>query len=238
MKFYSEIAKYYDYIFPTGAVPLNLMADLAGDPPKSVLDVACGTGGYSIALEDAGHVVTSIDLNEKMIEGLRKKSLQIDSYVLNMLHIEMLKRKFDLIFCIGNSLVHLEDNDEILKFLRACKSCLNPNGKILLQIVNYDRILDKNIKSLPTIENKDADLTFERYYEYIGDRRKIEFETVLKVAGNEFGNKVYLHPIRSQELRDLLVEAGFENIELYGNFKKDPYDPEESLPLIVTAQAI
>ena len=63
-----------------------------------------------------------------------------------MLDIDKLNKKFDLIFCIGNSMVHLNDNEEILRFLRNCKKSLKVGGYLLLQIVNYDRILVKNIR--------------------------------------------------------------------------------------------
>lgn len=235
-KFYTEIAKYYEDIFPVGNAKINLIQEIAGRPPKNILDVACGSGGYSKELKNKGYEITAIDLDEKMIADLKEKDKEVDARVLNMQNIEALDKKFDLIFCIGNSLVHLKDNEEVYSFLKQCNESLQPKGHLLLQIINYDRVLEKDIKSLPTINNKDVNLSFERYYDYLPDKHKVDFKTILKVEGKELENHVLLHPIKSEELIALLEKSGFHRVKTYGNFKKDKYDSMESVPLIILAK--
>lgn len=236
MKFYNEIAKYYDDIFKENTKQIDLISKVVGQPPKSILDVASGTGGPSIALREKGHMVTAIDLNSSMIDKLKSKSLKVISYVMNMLNIDKLNSKFDLIYCVGNSLVHLEDLEEVETFISKVHKSLNDNGNLLIQIINYDRILDKNIKSLPTIENKDKNLVFERYYDYDVYRQKIEFKTVLKTKDREYGNKVYLLPIRKNELDSILKKVGFKDIEYFGTFDQKSFIEEESFHLIALAK--
>ncbi|NLM96652.1 MAG: methyltransferase domain-containing protein [Halanaerobiaceae bacterium] len=235
-KFYTEIARYYDYIFPLSKAKIDLIKELAGEPPKELLDVACGSGLYSIELNEAGYIVTAIDLDKSMIQELKEKKKEINAQVLNMLDIDILQKKFDLIFCIGNSLVHLNDNEEILHFLKACKNSLEPGGKLLIQIVNNDRVLGRGVKNLPTIRNEEAGLIFERYYEYLPEENKIDFKTILKVEGRELENHVLLYPVRSEELLFLLKESGFDEFQTYGGFNKEKYEKLESFPLIVAAE--
>lgn len=235
-KFYAEIARYYDYIFPLSAEKLNLINDLAGNNSKDILDVASGSGLYSKKLSDNGYNVTAIDLDNEMINKLKEKDKKIDAKVLNMLDIEKLNKKFDLIFSIGNSIVHLENNEMIKKFLYSVKSSLSENGKLLIQIVNYDRILEKNIKRLPTIKNNEENLVFERYYEYLEQEHKINFKTILKVNNSTFENNVLLHPITSEEIKGLLKEVGFSSINFYGDFTQSNYEPIDSFPLIIIAK--
>ena len=235
-KFYSEISKYYDYIFPTGDGQLNLIKEVAGKPPKNILDIACGSGGYSKHLSDAGYNVTAIDLDETMVEKLRGKDRNIQVHVMDMLDIHKLNNNYDLLFSIGNSIVHLENNKEILEFLYKCRGILKPGGHIIIQTVNYDRVLIKDIKNLPTIENKEVDLIFQRHYDYLPEEHKIDFKTILQVGGETLENSVLLHPITSKELTESLIAAGFKNIQLYGSFKKDEYNPLSSFPLVIAAQ--
>ncbi|NDL67270.1 isochorismatase family protein [Anaerotalea alkaliphila] len=235
-KFYEEIAKYYDAIFPVGADQVALLLETAGEPPARVLDVACGTGGYALELAGAGHQVTAIDLSPQMVEGLLRKAPRIDARVLDMLDIPRLDRTFDFVYCIGNSLVHLEDEKEIGRFLEGCAAVLAPGGRILLQVVNYDRVLEKDVQSLPPILNVAADLSFDRYYRYDRKAHKIAFRTVLQVEGRTLENEVPLHPVTSAELGGLLEKAGFSDIRAYGGFGKAPYDPMESFALVLTAK--
>lgn len=235
-KFYRDIAKYYDYIFPITQAKIDFIRELAGKPPKDILDVACGSGGYSKVVNEIGHNVIAIDLDEKMIDKLKEKERDIDARVFNMMQLGELQKKFDLIFCIGNSLVHLNNNKEIFQFLKVCKNSLNSRGKLLIQIINYDRVLAKGVKNLPTIKNEEVDLVFERNYEYLSEEQKIDFKTILRVDGQELENNVLLHPIKSKELLGLIKESGFTDIKTYGSFNKDEYDQLVSFPLIVVAE--
>lgn len=234
--FYTEIAKYYDLIFPVGSAQVNLITELAGDVPKDILDVACGSGGYSKKLSDMGYHVTAIDLDQTMVRKLKEKTGTLDARVLNMLQIDEMNKTYDLIFCIGNSIAHLNDSDEIFTFLEKSKKVLKLGGHFVIQIVNYDRILASNIKSLPSIKNAEANLVFERYYNYLPGENKIDFKTILKVAALSLENNVLLHPIKSTELAKLLEAAGFTNIKTYGNFNKGEYDPMDSFSLVIVAQ--
>lgn len=148
-------------------------------------------------------------------------------------YANQLNNTYNLLFCIGNSVVHLNNNEEILEFLEKCKNSLKSGGHLGIQIVNYDRILAKDVKSLPLIDNEEMDLRFERYYDYLPEKHKMDFKTILKVNHLSLGNHVLLHPVRSEELVGLLEKSGFINIRTYGSFKKDEYDSMNSFPLVI-----
>lgn len=232
MKFYTEIANYYDEIFNNDIKKTSFLKKLAGVPPKNILDIACGTGQNAIKLSDLGHIVTAIDLNRCMIDILKSKNLKVNSYVMNMLHIDNLNSTFDMIYCIGNSLVHLESEEDISIFFKKVYNSLSSNGIFSAQILNYDRVLNNNIKSLPSIINKERGIVFERYYKYDKFRDKIEFEAILKTQVNEMSSKVYLLPLKFDTLKNLLEKNSFKNISFYGSFEEDPFNIEESFNLI------
>jgi hypothetical protein len=133
------------------------------------------------------------------------------------------KNSIDGIICFGNTLVHLNSLNEIADFLKQAKSVLKLNGKLLLQIVNYDKILSKSIQFLPLIENNE--ISFERNYEYRKAENKIDFNTRLTVKSIQqiIENSIELVPILKNELAILLDKAGFNNCRYYGNFNQEPY---------------
>lgn len=133
------------------------------------------------------------------------------------------KNSVDGIVCFGNTLVHLNSLNEIADFLKQSKKVLKPNRKLLLQIVNYDKILSKNITQLPLIENEEV--IFERYYYYRKLENKIDFNTRLTVKAIQriIKNSIELLPLKKNELAYFFYEAGFNNCNYYGNFKQELY---------------
>jgi len=234
-KFYDEIAEHYDNIFPIKQAQINFLLENLCKPTSKILDVACGTGGYAIKLAEYGHLLTAIDLDSNMISELQKKDNKIQSQVLNMLEIDQLTNTFDLIYSLGNSIVHLDSFDLIEQFFHKCFLQLNHDGKLIIQIVNYDRILAKEIKSLPTIHNATKHLSFVRNYQYLKEEQKLAFNTILKVNNKSFENTVKLTPIQSFELVKLLKNSGFKNIEIFGNFSKQIFNPLESMACVIVA---
>ena len=239
-KFYDEIALYYNDIFPMQKVKLNLIleffdSDMQRDK-KHVLDVACATGEYARAIANLGYQVTAVDLDEKMVKELRKKEAGIDARVMNMLDISQLDQQFDLIYCLGNSIVHLDTYNDVENFFSICYQKLKQNGRLLFQIINYSRILDQKINCLPTIFNREKGLSFVRDYVYLEDEHKIGFHTILQVNNERFENTVKLLPIRHEELYKALEKAGFHIIKTYGDFTKNPFDVQNSVPCIMIAE--
>ncbi|MDQ2084966.1 class I SAM-dependent methyltransferase [Herbivorax sp. ANBcel31] len=237
MGFYDEISKYYDYIFPANKAQMLFLQNLLTKDQKTVLDVACGSGNYSIELAKAGYDVTAIDSTKEMIEKLRQKAqkekLNIKSYICDMREIiNISPLKYHLIFCIGNSIVHLNSIEEITDVLRQMKSLLNKNGSLVLQIINYDRIINFGVTELPKIENKDIGLEFERKYEFSKDKNIINFNTKLKVKEGVYRNSIELLPIKSLEFENILLNAGFKTYKFYGDFNYSPYNEKSYILLL------
>lgn len=241
MGFYQEIAKYYDYIFPTGKEQLYFLKEIAGKPPKSVLDIACATGGYSIELAKTGYNVTAVDLDREMLDQLdiksKKEQQSIRLLQENMLGLKnRLSENFDMVFCIGNSIVHLDNLQQIKNFIRDARCLAGNNGNLVLQTINFDRIILRDIKSLPTIENKDAGMTFRRNYRYDKQNNRIYFNTILSVEGNEYENEIPLYPLTEDELTAAVQEAGFKRVKLFADFSGNEFDKYNSYMLVLWAR--
>lgn len=242
MEFYEQVSKYYDYIFPVKAPQLNFMTRTLGRDGKTVLDIACATGGYAAVLSQMGFDVTAFDLDETMVEMCRermeKEGLNAHVFQGDMLHVGEVDGSFDLAFCIGNSMVHLDNLEEVRTFLKGCHKVLEPQGRLVIQILNYDRVLDENVSSLPTIFNSDVPLSFERIYEYSEDTGKITFIGRLEVEGEKHESAVTLLPLRSTQLMELMEECGFGEVEIFADFMKKPFDPKISFHAVLRGRKV
>lgn len=239
MGFYEMLVDYYDEIFPTSERTLEFLGKDLEEAAK-VLDAACGTGTYTIGLAEKGYQAVGVDLDESMIALAEKKAenlgLDVDFIVSDMLNIDLVSTSdLDRIFCIGNSLVHLKNRQEIKTFVETAFSLLKDQGDLILQVINYDRILDEQITFLPTIEVRGRGITFVRTYKYLENTGMIEFRTRLRVNGEETESCVLLYPIRKDDLYQILVECGFTDVKVYGGFDGTPY-AKDALPLIIKAK--
>ncbi len=241
MSFYKSIANYYNYIFPPNQLQAEFIkSSLPVEQCNNVLDIGCGTGNLSFQIAQFAKNVAGIDLDSEMLSIAndinKKENKQIKFYNMNMLDIKnnFDKDQFDLIASFGNTLVHLNNIDEVCDFFEQTKYILKPNGKLLLQIINYDRIIENKIDYLPTIENEY--IKFQRDYIYHKQIRKIDFNTTLTVKKDDLiiKNSVSLFPILKEEITTILLNCGYHKIKIYSNFKRKEHSTE-SIPTIIEA---
>lgn len=231
MIFYEELSSVYDIVFPWNKTTNDFLKETLNKDSK-ILDLGCGSGNYSISIAKDGYNVTGLDFDEQMIKNCISKAttenVDVNFIVSDMLKFaEITDAKFDRIFCIGNSLVHLISPDDISKLIATCYNELKPNGDLIIQIINYDRILRFNINALPTIDKNEEDIKFVRNYLYHEDTNIIDFNTELTVKKNGstevLENSVPLFPLTSDDLFKLLTKAGFTDIKFYGGFNKEKF---------------
>ena len=228
-QFYNQIAEKYDFIFPLSPAHQTFFAsELRG---KTLLDVGAATGNLTAYLSSQGYEVTAIDLSERLIAKAAEKGITVQQ--LNMLAIDELPT-FDNIVCIGNTLPHLDSKASVQLFLQKTYGQLTQEGKLVLQLVNFEKYFAQRqgdyLGSLPLIANDKV--KFERFY-YLNKEGKIRFKTILD---DTIENEELLQPIFADELTQWLSQIGFQAIDLYGNFKKDPFDPNASMALIIVAE--
>lgn len=241
-RFYSSISIYYSELFPYNATQLQFVKSTTGTfLGKRILDLGCGTGELALRLANEGAFVTGVDMNKDfIIYALEKnRNENTDFRVLNMLetssHFDA--GYFDAVICFGNTLVHLLTIGSVKKLIKSVEKVLKKGGLFLIQILNYDFILDEKLNSLPVIETEH--LKFNRSYNYPEKIRLIRFKTELTVkgTGEKIVNETSLYPIRKEELRKLLDHNGFKEVEFYSDFKMNPAGGDH-LPLVVSALKI
>lgn len=239
MSFYKSISKYYSHIFPYNALQNDFILKNLDDAKNSyLLDIGCAIGELANNLSFKVKKIDAIDLDAEMLL-LAEKSKQNNNISFsntNMLELEdsYTENTLDAISCFGNTLVHLNSEEEINSFINTSYKILKKEANIFIQIINYDRILDEKIDSLPKIENEDIE--FIRKYIHTKNN-KISFETILNIKKEKkkLENAIDLLPLRKESINKMLVDAGFLNIEYYSNFKGETFH-SKSIPLIIIAK--
>jgi ubiquinone/menaquinone biosynthesis C-methylase UbiE len=131
------------YTTPLGAYEDELenalvFRHVGGVRGKTVLDVGCGTGLYSIRLSESGADVTAVDISLKMIEIARRKAQDRGQYIwydeADMAKLPYENRTFDMVV----SITALEFAADPLLALMEMARVLRPGGKLVVGVLNND----------------------------------------------------------------------------------------------------
>jgi glycine/sarcosine N-methyltransferase len=241
MALYENIAEFYDEIFPLKPTRLDFIESFLKKNSR-VLDIGCATGELALALAKKRHQVVGIDLDEKMIDLAREKTkrlrLNTDFFIKDMAKIgeNFSPISFDAVLCFGNTLVHLENPEKIKAVFMGILKVLKSGGILMVQVVNYERILSGGIKELPLLENEN--FIFRREYRYHETDHRIRFLTyfTIKKNGEVIKSSETLYPLIFRELKGALVNAGFCQLQFFGSDSKIPYD-KNSPALVAIAKS-
>ncbi len=250
-QFYTSISKYYSEIFPYQPMQLQFVKNRVGElSGKQILDIGCATGELAFRLASEKVNVIGIDLNEDLLaqaagrSGFRstdsnKRESEFTPPVfqmINMLELEtdFPEKQFDTVLCFGNTLVHLPSISLMRQMLDGVFTVLKPGGYFLMQILNYDYVLSEPISDLPIIDTEN--IRFVRKYAIVENNPIIRFQTQLEVKKEvrTVSNETPLFALKSNDLTDMMKDTGFLEIELFSNFKQEPFGGKH-LPLVVSA---
>jgi|SRR3989344_6049489 len=192
-----------------------------------VLDIALGDGVDTIFLLQQGYEVSSNEVDsafrQKAIANAKEVELTIQPTAVDWRELATAypAGSFDAVICMGNSLTCLFGKDNQLKALEAIKAVLKPNGVLILDERNYQRIIDNREDALA------GTLHSSGKYLYTGtDKVKARFVEVndnivlVEYAHRESGKKAYykIFPFKKGELQDLLESAGFKGIKRFSDY--------------------
>ncbi|WP_096440126.1 MULTISPECIES: class I SAM-dependent methyltransferase [Bacillaceae] len=132
-----------------------------------ILDAACGTGNYTLALEIKGCTMTGVDVSEEMLRKARSKSEDIRWIQSDIRECRFHGKRFDGVTCIL-SIHHFEDLSSSIKNLY---HVLKSGGRLVIftstpeQMANYwlnayfPEMMEKSMEQMPSFEMVSSALT-------------------------------------------------------------------------------
>ena len=208
----------------------------------TALDAGCGTGFHSLLLAQLGVRVTAVDVSGEMLARLERHASEMKLDIRRVRsdfqgQKELAPGPFDAVFCMGNTLPHLLSEADIRMSLTNFSAILRPGGTLLLQILNYDRILATRERIQGARESNGV--TFVRFYDFDDTRGLVHFNILrLEKKEDKFTTgliTVPLLPITSARIVAMLHECGYQQVRTFGSIAMDPFDAALSKDLLVTA---
>ena len=205
---------------------------------KYAADLGCGSGVDSIALALLGLKVTAFDPSDKMLEVAQENIEKAKAKV--TLHNQSADSisndfddQFDLVVSLGNTFANI-GKEQLVKSLQRCKQILKPQGILLIQILNYGKILSEKQRIVNITEG--VDKYFIRFYDFIGN--EVIFNILTFDKSNPSDQKLIstiVNPYSQADFDTALKKAGFISSQFYSNLDLEEFDKLQSKDLIIKA---
>lgn len=214
----------------------------------NVLDAACGTGMHAIALAKKGINIAGADLSIGMVEkarnnaSLEKLDIRFEQAGFGELSKTFGVGNYNGILCLGNSLPHVLSKDELSQALIDFAHCLKTGGIIVIQNLNFDRVMKNKERWMEpqSYQERENEWLFLRFYDYQTDGM-IGFNILTLQRGKDRNwhqsvTRALLRPILRDEIVDVLMNTGFEEIQDYGDLTGSLFNISKSANLVITAK--
>jgi len=182
-----------------------------------ILDLACGTGVLAEKLSLEGYRVMGIDISPQMIQVAKSRANYNTSFeVHNMIDYQPDSR-FDLVICTFDALNYLSSLTEVKKVIQNVYTALINGGTFLFDF-NTERLFKYLHNGI--IHRKINGEEFIQYRNY---------DSITRIATTRFlfsdgTNEVHMQrAYESEEIQELLHQAGFTIIHSYGGFQGEPF---------------
>jgi glycine/sarcosine N-methyltransferase len=217
---------------------------------RSVIDVGCGTGRHAALFASWGLDVTGVDPDPAMLDQARAFAVHQASSArfveggfggLATLGLPLA----DALTCTGNALPHVDGLAGLRAAVRDFASVLRPGGVVALHLLNHDRLLATQVRSIQPVVREDEEGTwvFLRVMDYVEGGIRFDFATLHRPVDGwehdapwEVSSRRSLHTaLPSSVLASELEAAGFGDVHLFGDHTGRALDPSADESVIVTA---
>ena len=223
---YDAIAEIYDPWSASVVEDISFYVEEARQRGGPVVELAVGSGRIAVPIASAGIRVIGVDLSPGMLAVAR--ALAEEEGVSDIVDLRIgdlreppVEGTVPLVICPFRSLLHMPDEAEKLRALRAARRLLEPDGHLVFDVFapSSEDIAETNGLWLEREED-----IFER-----ADWGEANRTLRLSVRSGESAASMELHWLSAIEWRRLIDEAGLDVVGLYGWFDRRPYRGDEDM---------
>jgi SAM-dependent methyltransferase len=221
---YDSIASIYDPWSRSVIEDIGFYVSEAVDSGGPVVELAVGTGRIAIPVAQAGIRIIGVDQSERMLAVAQ--ALAHERGVEHLVDLRAgdlreppVDEQVPLVICPFRSLLHMPDEAEKLRALRAARGLLEPGGRLVFDVFtpSTEDIAETDGRWL----ERESGI-FER-----ADWDRVSRTLTLSVRGGESAATMSLHWLSAVEWRRLLDLAELDVVETFGWFDRRPYEGGE-----------
>ncbi len=199
---------------------------LTGVPRGSrIFDVCCGFGRHSLELSRWGYDMTGMDRTASYIKRARESAREEGlgcRFLEGDVRTDKPEGPFDGAVCMWNSFGYTEDPEDDEIILKNVYDNLEPGGFFLLDTPGKE-VIANGFEANTWFERDGTKILLEYSIDLnwtVLTNRWLFLEEGGKINEFSFSQRIF----SALELAQMLYRAGFETIDIYGNWEGDPYD--------------
>ena len=236
MSSYSDFAYFYDSLmsdvdYKARSEYILSLFKKFGKKPTLLLDLACGTGGFSTQMAKQKIEVIAVDMSEDMLSVAREKSASLG---LDILYLCQRAEELDLYgtvdgaVCCMDSINHITDKQELLKAFEKVSLFLEKDSLFIFDCNTTFK--HKNILADNTFVIEEDNIFCVWQNEYCEEKNMTDISLdffVLKDGAyerysEEFSERAY----ETAEIKEMLEKAGFSLVAVFDDMSQNP--PKEN----------
>lgn len=192
-----------------------------GVTPRTVVDLACGTGSVTEILVKMGYPVIGIDMSEEMLTEAAMKTMALEPmprFVCQKLQELHLPKAVDMAVCALDSLDYITDPADCKEAIRRIYKALNPGGIFIFDVNTPEKLIAMDGQ---VFLDEDDDVYCVWRGEFDEDSNICTYwMDLFQRQGNSWQRSYEEHreyAYSETQLREYLKAAGFTHIEVYAD---------------------
>ncbi len=241
---YSVFADFYDELmddvdYKKRAAYLMRLFKRYGKAPSLLLDVACGTGGFSNEFARMGVEVIGTDISEEMLGIARENSAEAG---LDVLYLCQAAQDLDLFgtvdgaICCLDSLNHITDYKTLCRAFSKISLFLEPDCLFIFDVnteYKHREVLGDNVF---VMDRQDVYCVWANAFEEKKKTVKVMLDFFVKEGDNysrfseDFSERAY----SCEELTSALEKAGLQVVHIFDDMTEKPLSDDSQRAIYVT----
>lgn len=209
--------------FDSAESEIRHFVELSGVREGAVLDLCCGPGRHLKPLAEMGFQVTGVDRSPFLLGKARANTTNLNVELVQAdMRSFVRPSSFQLVVNLLTSFGYFETQEEDLAVLRRIKASLAPEGVLLMDMRGKETIATIPTTSWQELPN--GEIVVE-HKQVLKNWSIVHYTWLLvKPGGHAEQAEFEFNLYSGTELAALLTNAGFKNIELFGDMAGSPYD--------------
>lgn len=197
---------------------------------SNVMDLACGKGRHSLALNKLGYKVLGVDLSkESILKASESENSTLSFKVADMRNLDMFS-EFDAVLNLFTSIGYFNNLEDNQKVINSVYNSLKVNGVFVIDFFNANFVINnliphevKEIDGIKFVINK-----------------KVEKGVIIKDISFTHEGKLYTYQEKVQALTlddfsRMLEKSMFKVEKVFGNYELSEFNQQNSKRLIIKA---